>query len=87
MFKCICNLCISVFSSHFKSFSCIIVMRIEHVIPHLHFYLFFTTATSKLVCVCVFSALQNLDYVVSNDRVTDAMESIWKETVMVELGY
>jgi hypothetical protein len=60
-------------------------MRIEHDIPHLHFYLFFATATSKLVCVraCVFSVLQNVDCIVSNDRVTDAVERIRKEAVVV----
>jgi hypothetical protein len=85
MFKPICKLCRLMFSRHFKSFSYIIVVRNEHDIPHLNFYLFVATATSKLVCLCSFFSpiLQNMDYVVSYNGMTDEVERIWKEAVMV----
>jgi hypothetical protein len=60
--------CRSMFSSHFKSFSCVIVVRIEHDIPHLHFYLFSLLSLSACGFFFVFFLCKNLDYVVLNDR-------------------
>jgi hypothetical protein len=53
---------------------------------HIYIHFYIDRFTSKLACARVFFFLlflQNLDYVVSNDRVTDAVERIWKEAVMV----